>query len=131
MKKFIYLLVLFSFSINISCFRDKTPEEIEKIISNSEALKRVNKLCLEIPKPSSFDFVKKGLGGNTGTASVIFYFLSYTEPNKIREFYKNWAREDGWQLFEGNQFIKGDQTVVLEFEHINNSNVIISCNESL
>lgn len=56
MKYFIFTFLIFSvFSIS-SCFRNSTPEEIEEIISRSNSLKRVNKLCLEIPKLRWFQF---------------------------------------------------------------------------
>jgi hypothetical protein len=120
------LLGLLSFACH-----QKTPEEVEDIISKSSSLQRVNELCSQLPKPDNFRFVRKGLAGNSITAAVAFYYMTYEDPEKTRAFYKNWAKENGWQLTEGNQFKKGKQTFLIEFTPMENSNFDIMCKEPL
>lgn len=86
---------------------------------------------MEIPKPDDFRFVEKHLGGNSITAAIVFSYMSNKEPPEIREFYNKWAKENGWQSTEANRFTKGKQTIVIEFESLSNSNIGISCKESL
>ena len=123
-----FLLIIFLAFSAVTCFRDKTPEEIEDAISRSDSLKRVNKLCAEMPKPDDFKFIRKGLAGNTNTASVVLYYLSFEEPKKNKEFYRKWAKENGWQS-DNLRYYKGNQTVFLEFQPMKDWNLAISCQE--
>lgn len=85
-------------------------------------------------KPDDFRFIQKKFGGNTGLAALRFDYWSDKKHKEIEEFYTNWAAENGWQMLRKNRYVKGNQTVVVEFEYHGNSiietNVYISCEKS-
>ena len=123
------ILVLIFIVLITSCIGDRTAEEMNIAISQSPVLKRLDKLCTEIPKPNDFRFVEKQFGGNTNLASLGFDYYSELKPVEIKQFYSEWARQNQWKLLEEDIYTKGKQTIVVEFGQLNPTNVTISCEE--
>lgn len=116
-------------SLAVSCISDRTPEEVEDIISKSVVFRRVNDLCTELSKPNGFHFVEKQIGGNTELTALVFYYQSDRKPEEVVEFYTEWAKEKEWKIIEKNRYVKDKQMIIIEFEHFSNSNIEISCKE--
>jgi len=134
MKYLIVSIITFLVIFGSGCSNSKTPEEMEAAISKSEVLKRINQLCVEMPKPADFRFVSKQFSGNTNLASIQFFYMSDKKMDEIKAFYKNWAEANGWKfleesLWDESRYAKGNQSIVIEFQLMGDSNVEISCQE--
>jgi len=125
---FIWLFWLF---LSIIAPPEKSPEEIEKIIADSEKLTRADRLCKNLAKPEQFEFSYKGLGGNSLTASVVYRFKTERPNDEIEIFFRLMLTSDGWieDKSELRQFKKGKQSIVLERFGSPDANWIISCQE--
>ena len=134
MKTLIFIIVVFSILIGLACFRDRTPEDLEDTISKSDVLKRVNKLCMEMPKPDDFRFVEKHFGGNAILATLTFTYFSDKKEDEIELFYKKWAEKNGWEKLKeyqlNIQYRKGKQTIVIDFNSLS-TKASISCEEPI
>lgn len=126
----------------LSCIGDRSPEEMESSISSSDVLMRINRLCLEMPKPLDFRFIRKQFGGNSDTASIVFDYASSMASIQVGNFYSQWAKENGWNAtgeiehttkYRQDEYTirykKTNQTVVIEFSQFGPANITISCKE--
>jgi hypothetical protein len=136
----INILILLGFLFISACSNHRTPEEMEAAVSRSEILQRVDKLCLEMPKPNDFRFVDKQFSGNSITASISFYYRSNKSTEEMQAFYEQWAIGQDWKLIEEMErtlysiryYEKGKQTIAFQFQGIegsNDANVAIACQE--
>lgn len=66
------LILAFGILAIVSCSGQTNPDEIDATVARSEILKRVTAICADMPKPESFRFIRKELGGNTNMAVLTF-----------------------------------------------------------
>ena len=128
-KSLLFVFILIGFT-TISC-RTKTDQEVNEIISKSRVLERVDRFCTDLPKPVDFIYDNKQISGNSNTRALVFNYLSDKKPTDIKSFFIDWANENGWTVVQDNEYIKGNQTVVINFENFFTSNVNIYCGEKV
>ena len=94
------LLVLVALSVVIthSACRDSTPEEVASKIAASGELQHIDKICSEIPKPSSFKQIKKGLSGNSIESIVYYQYQTGVPFSAVRAFYEDPALRGDYHL---------------------------------
>ena len=112
-------------------FKNPTPEQTNNLINRSESLKRVDKLCENLPKPEDFHLVKKIVSGNSYTVAISHYYQSELEYNKIKTFYLDWFARNNWLLeTQGTLDFRNKNLII----HINKgywagANYVIYCAE--
>lgn len=68
--------------------------------------------------------------GNSEIASVEFQFKkSPIVDAEVERFYEEWAEENQWEQFEKNEFRKDNQTVIIGFGRLIETNYQIGCME--
>lgn len=128
-KSFLHVFAIVIF-LSLSC-AEKTQDEIENIIQSQRALREVDQLCKDLPKPIDFKFVEKRLSGNTNTASVGYVYNRNSSNDQIMNYYENWSKNNGWDFEELRfmQMSKGKQQIILEFVGGYDGNFTIHCEE--
>ncbi len=101
------------------------------MIKNSDRLVRVDKLCNDLQKPESFQFVGKDIKGNSFTVSIIYKYKSQENFKDVRKFYLDWFNKNGWQQDDDVvfKFSKGNQVLAIEKVNFINADYSIYCAE--
>lgn len=132
-KLFLALIILVSF--DGGCFTPKGT--VEERIAASEGLSRVNKICLELPKPDGFILTGKNIRGNNRTYDVGYLFKSKYDFNKTKEFYSLSLPSSGWNYDENNSYPeqlyfgyrKGKFLIVVSKIGSSEADYVIQCQE--
>jgi hypothetical protein len=113
------------------CEADMSPEATEKRINQSAGLKRVDRICNELPKPAGFDFATKYVSGSTKTYAVTYRYTSEKPKSEIKQFYTNWLEVNGWEPDKNGyiEFRKDNQQVSIELTGGSKGNYSINCAE--
>lgn len=81
-----YLLVL---ATVLGGCRDRSAEEVEQKIAESETLSRIDQICLEFPKPKTFELEKKGIYGNSTTSDITYQYIAHMPFAEVKAFYQD------------------------------------------
>ena len=110
-----------------------TPEQTNKLINQSESLKRVDNLCENLPKPEDFHLVRKIISGNSRTVSISHYYQSNLGYEKIKTFYLDWFNKNGWESeYQGSlDFRKNNYIIYISKGYWAGANYSFHCAEEL
>jgi hypothetical protein len=79
------------------CSSDPFAEERNnKIISESPTLKKLENMCLNIPKPKSFILVKRG-ASSRGRGLISYYYKTNENSRIIKLFFRDYFLQNGWE----------------------------------
>lgn len=135
MKAILIITILELFILTSACFQRQL--NVEERISHSGGLSRVNKLCLELPKPDAFILVEKNVRGNSRTYDVGYLFKSDANFDEIKEFYKVRLMSSGWSYAEDRSYPdqlyvgyrRGNHLIFISKIGSANVNYVIQCQE--
>jgi hypothetical protein len=125
----ILVLVLMPLLCHLLAEKELSQEEIERKISASENLKRIDRLCNELPKPEGFNFVDKSISGNSFASSISYHYRSAKRHEDVITFYSNFLKANGWVIGESNYYEKGNQQISIFSVAFPNANYSIYCAE--
>lgn len=130
-------LILFVLLLQASC-TNLTQEEVEVLISKSERLKNIDRICNDILEQQNFQFYGKFLGSNVRRTAQISHRFKTDKPyEEVKKSFYNWFKTNGWLLsdareYDGRwhayfQFRKANITVAVE--HIGVYEYDTSCSD--
>jgi hypothetical protein len=99
----------------------RSREEVDQIISNSEVLSRIDKVCQTLSRPTDFKEVKKGIYGNASHSSITYqYKMSGTFDSAVNHFKTECLKLNCKVVDEyDNPNDKGLQNLVLHMDGVN------------
>jgi len=117
---------------------DKSAQDAERMISSSEALTDLDLRCSKIPKPDSFQFLRKDVSGNAWLDIIEYRFSSQMPFDSVKEFYSKWFHDHDWHsdsAFDSEKlkeldfpvFFKEDVSISIGHAPFPGADYLISC----
>lgn len=102
-----FIAVVIVVGLQFACDKLR-PEEVEAKIIASAKLTRIDKACKELPKPTSFRQIEKGLSGNADLSIVYYRYASDLSFDEVKGFFNSNASGSGYSITnatESNRFL--------------------------
>ncbi len=103
--------------------------EVEKEISGSEVLRRLEQLCIDLPKPTDFKFVNKQISGNSETVSLSYQYKSSLELPVVSSFYTDELTSLGWKVGRSGRWEKDNYQVSIRMVDFPGADYSVYCAE--
>lgn len=82
-------IIMLGIFLSQTACKERSREEVEQIIANSETLRRIDQICKEFPKPEGFELEKKDFYGNLNMTAINYKYIAHMSFEEVKTFYQN------------------------------------------
>lgn len=81
---------------------EMSPEEVEQVISKSEKLSKIDRVCKSLAKPGDFVELKKQIFGNAGRSAITYQYRTSRTFDQVAEHFKNECEKTNCSVLREN-----------------------------
>jgi hypothetical protein len=97
----LFTLISLAALMSLACTADSSAV-MERKIASSESLTHIDQVCMNFPKPASFELERKGLSGNLETNVIYYQYIAHAPFDSIKRFYQDLDLRDKYELLSEN-----------------------------